>query len=140
MNRPWNRTDVWPLPASKDTGSTGEHIAGKFLARRGLKILARNYRCPVGEADLVALDKSTRKDAGCDTLVFVEVKTRGSDYFTDPEFAVDSDKQRRLRKIAEYYLSRHDADELNVRFDIVAIVMGEAAEKKPRIKYIPDAF
>ena len=131
---------MWPLSTKKDTGCVGEDIARKFLARSGLKILARNYRCPVGEADLIALDKSTRKDAGCDTLVFVEVKTRGSDYFTDPEFAVDSDKQRRLRKIAEYYLSRHDTAELNVRFDIVAIVMGESGKKKPRIKYIPDAF
>jgi putative endonuclease len=89
----------------------------------------------VGEADLIALDRSGRYG---ETLAFVEVKTRRSDRHTDPQSAVDADKQRRLRRIADYYLNRHDADGLTVRFDIVSVVMPEG--EKPRVEHIADAF
>jgi len=103
-----------------------------------MKILARNYRCPAGEIDLIALDPSTRKDFGCETIAFVEVKTRSSDRYTDPEAAVNADKQRRIRKVADYYLARHDAAELAVRFDIVSVLI--RPDEKPQIKHIPQAF
>jgi len=103
-----------------------------------MKILAANYRCPAGEADLIALDKSTLAADGAETLCFVEVKTRSSDSYTDPESAVDTEKRRRIRKVAQTYLTAHDTAALNVRFDIVSIVMRDGA--KAEIKYIPDAF
>jgi putative endonuclease len=131
---------MWPFARrnSRGLGADGETLARRYLSRLGLKILAENYRCPAGEADLVALDKSTRKTLGAETVVFVEVKTRASDHFSDPESAVDADKRRRMRKIANYYLSTRGSDGLNVRFDIVAIVCPPGEE--PHIRHIPDAF
>jgi putative endonuclease len=129
---------LWPFRRGRRDarlGRRGEALARRCLKRRGLKILAQNYRCPVGEADLIALDRSGRYG---ETLAFVEVKTRRSDRHTDPQSAVDADKQRRLRRIADYYLNRHDADGLTVRFDIVSVVMPEG--EKPRVEHIADAF
>ena len=82
---------MWPLGRWRRTGSSGElgrrgeKLAAKALKRAGMKILARNYRCPAGEADLIALDRSTRRQSGAETIVFAEVKTRSSDTYTDPE-------------------------------------------------------
>ena len=129
---------MWPFVRCKDLGRRGEKIARRFLKRRGLKILACNYRCQAGEVDLIALDRSTRRESGAETVAFVEVKTRSSDRYTDPEFAVDSVKRRHLRKVARHYLTCHDTADLNVRFDIVAIVIPDG--KKPQVKYIPNAF
>ncbi len=129
---PFGRNDRLPL------GKRGESIARKHLKRRGLKILARNYRCPRGEVDIIALDASTRTEMGAETISFVEVKTRSSDRYTAPASAVNADKQRRIRKVADYYLARHAADELNVRFDIVSIVLRDG--EKPEVKHIPGAF
>ncbi len=129
---------MWPFGRNKPLGRTGEDLARRALRKRGMKILARNYRCPAGEIDLIALDPSTRKDFGCETIAFVEVKTRSSDRYTDPEAAVNADKQRRIRKVADYYLARHDAAELAVRFDIVSVLI--RPDEKPQIKHIPQAF
>jgi len=117
-------------------GQRGERLAAKHLKRQGLKILARNYRCPVGEVDLIALARSTQRQ-GAEALVFVEVKSRSSDEYTDPESAVNADKKRRLHKVAKYYLQRHDAHEYNVRFDIVAVLF---SGDKPVVRHTPDAF
>ena len=131
---------MWPFAhrGRQPLGRRGEKLARRFLSRRGLKILARNYRCPRGEVDLIALDTSTRRQSGAQTICFVEVKTRTSDRYTDPESAVNADKQRHIRNAADYYLAAHDAKDFNVRFDIVSIVLREEAE--PQIKHIADAF
>jgi len=114
-------------------------MARRLLRRRGMKILARNYRCPKGEADLIALDRSTRGDLGAETLAFVEVKTLSSPQRADPHAAVNADKQRRLRRVAAYYLATHpDAEGLNVRFDVVAIVLEDP--HAPQVTYIRSAF
>lgn len=119
-------------------GPRGEKLAVRFLKRRGMKVLARNYRCPSGEADLIVLDASTRKQLGADTIAVVEVKTRSTDHYADPEARVDRTKQRKLRKIARHYVAARGAEDLNVRFDIVSLLVPE--DGPPRIKYIPDAF
>jgi len=132
---------MWPFGRWRkveNLGLRGERQAKRFLKRRGLKILATNYRSPTGEIDLIALDRSTRKQMGAETIVFVEVKTRTSDYFTGPESAVNRDKKRRIKKVARYYLAHHPTDGYNVRYDIVSIVARDA--EKPQIKYIPNAF
>lgn len=118
-------------------GALGETTARRFLKSQGLSILARNYRCPAGEVDLIALEKPAVR-GGAETIVFVEVKTRTSDAFTDPEAAVDSAKCRRIRRVANYYLSTRPTQGYNLRFDILAIVLAEG--KPPRIKHIVDAF
>ena len=129
---------MWPFGGEIPLGRRGERIAKRFLKRQGLKILADNYRCPAGEADILALDPSTAREAGAETLVVVEVKTRSSDHFTDPESAVDEDKRRRMRKVAGHYLATHPAEGLNVRFDIVSIVIRDG--RQPQVKHIADAF
>lgn len=121
-----------------DLGRRGERIARKTLRKHGLEILAENYRCPDGEADLIALDPSTRKESGAETIAFVEVKTRASDRYTAPASAVNADKRRRMKKTADYYLRTHDADGFNVRFDIVSIVIRPGQE--PQVQHIPGAF
>ena len=119
-------------------GAAGEKLARRHLRNAGLKILAQNYRCPAGEADLLALDASTRSTDGVETIVVVEVKTRSDDHYTDPESAVDARKRDKLRKIARYYASAHRAGDLNIRFDIVSIVIRPGTE--PQIKHIVGAF
>ena len=86
-------------------GRQGEQLARRLLRKQGMKVLAQNYRCPAGEADLIALDPTTRKTLGAETIAFVEVKTRTSDHYTSPEAAVNADKRRRMRKVADYYLA-----------------------------------
>jgi putative endonuclease len=103
-----------------------------------MKILARNFRCPAGEVDIIALDRSTRRRTGAETIAFVEVKTRSSNEYTEPFSAVNADKQRRLRKVARYYLRGRNAGQYNSRFDVVSIVVRDA--EQPEIRYIPQAF
>ena len=132
---------MWPFGrrVRPPLGRRGEKLARKFLKARGLKILAENYRCPRGEVDLIALDRSTCGRGGAETICFVEVKTRTSDFYTDPESAVDAEKRRRIRKVADYYLTGRDAAEgLNVRFDIVSIVLRD--DEEPQVRHIQDAF
>ncbi len=118
-------------------GQQGEELAANFLKYHGFKILARNYRCPHGEIDIIAFDRDSASHFGTNCIVFVEVKTRRSDAYTTPQSAVDEDKQRRIKKVAAYYLTQRRAGEMSVRFDIIAIVIGKG---EPRIKHITKAF
>jgi len=110
-------------------GDSGEDLAAGFLKKQGYKIIDRNYRTPLGEIDLIARHKGT--------LVFIEVKTRRSSRFGSPQEAVHPAKQERLRTLAEYYLSHKGLGELNIRFDVVAILLHDG---KPRIEVIEGAF
>jgi len=128
-------------PAESDPaalGRRGERIACKFLKRSGMKILARNYDCPGGEVDLIALEPAEKNLDRCDTLVFVEVKTRSSDYYTSPAAAVDRDKRRRLKKAAQHYRDRRNTDDFAWRFDIISIVIPPGDD--PRIEHLVAAF
>jgi putative endonuclease len=122
----------------KALGRLGEHLAWKLLKGKRYKLLACNYRCPAGEADLIALDVSTSKTSGAETIVFVEVKTRRSDRFTSPAAAVDDDKQERLRRVATYYKRGRDTEGFAFRFDVVSIVAADGQE--PRVEHIVGAF
>jgi putative endonuclease len=144
---PFARKRKQPRPADTtvlDTGqmgALGEKLARKHLCEKGYKILARNYRCPAGEADVVALAQPHKEKPAAGpngTIVFVEVKTRNSDLYTDPHAAVDQAKQRRLAAISRYYLASRKTDGYDVRFDIVSIVIPR--DGAPRINHIEDAF
>lgn len=112
----------------KTLGSTGEDIAANYLKKKGYKILHRNYKTPLGEADIIVKDK--------DTIVFVEVKARSSDAFGQPFEAVDYRKQEKLKKIALYYL-KHNKIESPVRFDVVSII---SRDKNAEVNHIAEAF
>jgi putative endonuclease len=92
-------------------------------------VLAQNVRCPLGEIDLVARDGPT--------LVFVEVKSRSSAAFGLPQEAVTKDKQRRLTRLAWWYLKMHRLQHCSARFDVIAITWQET---DPRINWIVNAF
>ena len=129
---------VWPFGRAQPLGRRGEGLARRFLQRRGLKILARNYRCPAGEVDLIALDRSTRADLGAETIAFVEVKTRSGSGLAEPQAAVDAHKRRQVQRVADYYLAHHRAAGYAVRFDVVSVVCRPG--QKAHIHHIPDAF
>lgn len=129
---------MWPFRRrSKDTtdpatlGRRGETLARKHLRKAGFSILARNYTCAHGEIDLIAYRRREK------TIVFVEVKTRRSDRYTQPYAAVNADKQRKLRKTAKHYLARKGPD-LSYRFDVISITA--APDAPPRIEHIENAF
>lgn len=92
---------------------TGEAAAAEFLRRHRYVILERNYRCTLGEVDIIALDRNA--------IVFVEVKSRRRDGSGSPFEAVDGRKQRRLLRAARHYLSRHRLHGRDVRFDVVGV-------------------
>ena len=120
--------------STKDVGVRGEKLAVKYLRKQGAKLLARNSRCPAGEGDIIILDKTAGE------IAIVEVKTRTEGQQTNPESAVNSEKQKRLRKIGQYYLDTHETGELGMRFDVVSITIPAAPDKKPEIRHIPNAF
>jgi len=99
----------------KRTGEKGEDIACDYLRSRGYRIVERNYRCPLGEIDIVARDG--------DAIVFVEVKSRKSEEFGDPQLAVGMEKQKKVSRISLTYLKNKDLYPCNARFDVVAIKM-----------------
>ncbi|MDJ0813130.1 MAG: YraN family protein [Woeseiaceae bacterium] len=112
-------------------GSGAERTAEQFLTRRGLQPLTRNFRCRLGEIDLVALDD--------DELVFVEVRYRGPGSFSRAGLTVDVHKQRKLVRTAALYLNRYPRFAMSVmRFDVVAIDVDEHGAET--IKWIRDAF
>lgn len=110
-------------------GLAGEEIAAAALEGEGYEILARGYRTPVGELDIIA------RDGAC--LVFVEVKTRRDLTCGHPAEAVTWRKRRKLVAMAEDYLSRHRTDARECRFDVVAIVL---ADEDASIEIIRHAF
>jgi putative endonuclease len=101
--------------ARKRLASSGEHEAAEELARRGYVIVARNYHCRGGEADLVAEDG--------DVLVFVEVKTRSQLRHGLPREAVGWTKQQRLGRAAEHYCAAQGIEDRPIRFDIVEVIV-----------------
>ena len=120
----------WSL-RRKETGRTGEQIAARYLHRNGFRLLAQNYRCEVGEIDLIAEDRGT--------VVFVEVKTRRTLIAGTPEEAVDRDKRRRIRRAAQWYLKAWQRWPQKVRFDVVGVELDDA-DHVTAIRHTPSAF
>lgn len=112
------------------TGAKGEDTAVEFLLKRGLKILERNFRCPLGEVDIIAREG--------EKIVFVEVKTRRSSRFGEPKESVDEKKQRRLSLLALYFLKEKGWEASPARFDVIGIKVN--AGGKPEIDWVRDAF
>lgn len=98
--------------SARRRGEEAEELAARFLASRGLAIVARNYRSRFGEVDLVARDG--------DTLVFVEVRARSWSAYGGAAGSVDARKQRRIAAAARLYLSHLHA-EPPCRFDVITL-------------------
>jgi len=126
----WFRSLFKPAAPSKDAlGDRGENMAARFLRNLGYKIIVRNFRCALGEIDIIARDGQT--------LVFVEVKSREYDE-PKPEDQVGDEKRRQLTKVARMYLSRYGVPQPPARFDVVAVVWPEG--KTPQIRHTTNAF
>lgn len=101
---------------TKALGRWGEDRAAEYLEHEGLNVLERNYRCQVGEIDIIARQGNA--------LVFVEVKTRRSLSYGLPAESVTLKKQMKYFKIAQCYMKEKGIKDLNCRFDVVEVILG----------------
>lgn len=119
---------------SREHGVVGrrwEAAVGEFLQGRGLTIIARGYRCRLGELDLVCSDDAT--------LVIVEVKARSSRTLVNAKESVGRGKQRRLVQATRHFLMRHPRYfDRRLRFDVVAVDGIDSS--RPTIDWIKNAF
>ncbi|NTV38924.1 MAG: YraN family protein [Demequinaceae bacterium] len=105
--------------AAKDAvGRHGEDVVARALEEQGWEVIVRNWRCPIGEIDIVARD-------GAD-VVAVEVKTRRSATFGSPLEAVTHAKLARLRRLAAAWLAAQERSFEGVRVDVVGVVLPRA--------------
>jgi len=116
--------------ASGQTGRQGEDLAEQYLVRHGYRIIARNYRVPCGEVDIIARDNGV--------VTFVEVKTRKGTRFGSPAESVTLRKRQQISKAALVYLGQHSLTSQPARFDVVSIELRQGSE--PQIALIKDAF
>ena len=115
-------------PTTIAKGRTAEDLAGEYLKSIGYTIIERNFRCKVGEIDLIARHN--------EDLVFVEVKSTHSPDGFDPTLQVNASKRRKLIRAAKFYITKRFPKEPNSRFDIVAVRISV----EPHIEIIQDAF
>lgn len=110
-------------------GDNAEQVAFRYLVQKGLRPVARNFRCRGGEIDLIMLD--------ADCLTFVEVRFRSSTSFAPASHTVDYRKQKKLIRTAAMFVARNNRyAAYTMRFDVVAVEgIGD-----PRIDWISDAF
>ncbi|MCR5800034.1 MAG: YraN family protein [Lachnospiraceae bacterium] len=108
----------------RNTGNYYEDAAAEYLKDKGIEIVCRNFACRIGEIDIIGRDK--------DTLVFFEVKYRKNDSYGDALQAVDLKKQKKIIRVADYFIMTHDTG-LYYRFDVIGIT-GD------RIDWIKNAF
>ena len=130
-----------PAAAHLALGARGERLAADLLERAGYRLVAANFKLPVGrnlrgavvqaEIDLVAYDG--------DTLCFVEVKTRRSDEFAAPEANVDLRKQRQITRAARAYRRAFGLKNAPHRYDVVSLVIPDqsaAGQTPPRAQLL----
>ncbi len=122
-----------PWPGRRDDGARslglrGERAAARHLKRGHHRIIARNYRAPVGEIDLITTEG--------DTIVFVEVKTRTSEEAEDSAEAVRLHQWVQIERAARYFLMERNAGSRPCRFDLVTVVWPPRGS--PQIEHFKD--
>ncbi len=113
-----------------DLGKKGEELAVSHLKSLGYKIVERNFRCRLGEIDIIAYHGKT--------LVFVEVRTRKSCQFGSPLSSVTYRKQKKLITLAKFYMKKHRLFERVARFDVVGIILDKTGNVS--IELVQNAF
>lgn len=119
-----------PKPFRYSLGERGETVAADWIRKKGFKILQKNYKCPLGEIDLIAQKKGQ--------LHFIEVKTRSNRWFGDPSEAVDWKKQQKLIKLASWYLKEKGFQDPLVSLDVAAVIWKNG--ETPEVRLIENAF
>ena len=114
---------------NKTIGNLGEKIASDYLVHEGYNIMESNFRHKTGEIDLICKDG--------EYIVFIEVKTRNSNYYGEPAEAVDYRKRLKITRTAELYIMKKKLVNTNFRFDIVEIMLSKDTYK---INLIKNAF
>jgi putative endonuclease len=117
------------MDARPELGRRGEDLAVSVFRRLGFEIMERNHRSKHGEIDLIA-----RRGR---VLVFCEVKTRRTDVWGIPAEAVNHRKQSRLRLVAAVWLAEHPVGPVEVRFDVVSVIV---RPDRNEVTHIPEAF
>ncbi|MFW6377257.1 MAG: YraN family protein [bacterium] len=112
----------------RELGQFGEDKAAQYLKKKGYKIIERNFRYARGEIDIIASDGGY--------IVFIEVKLRRSFKYGLPESAVDTRKQNKIRKVAEYFLLGYESGK-KIRFDVISI---QIEDGRGRLKHYKNAF
>jgi putative endonuclease len=118
------------IPLAHKHGAMGERAAKKHLKQLGLKFLTANFRSERGEIDLVFRDD--------DCLVFVEVKTRTSEYWVRPAAFVNKQKRRLLCQTALDYLELLKNPQVKIRFDIVEVLLRDSEVRE--VRHLPNTF
>ena len=117
--------------SKNQTGIEGEKIAVRHLKTRGYRILATNYRCQLGEIDIVAVKE--------EYLVFVEVKTRNANTEDiNPMMSITKSKRKKLRQLGTYYIQNCKLSDMQPRFDVVGITLQN--RRQHILEHIENAF
>lgn len=111
-------------------GRKGEEVAQKYLKENGYSIIETNYRCPFGEADIIA-----SKD---NELVFVEVKTRGQEIFGNPADSITYVKRKHIYNVAEFYIYKNKIVDVPISLDAIEVYMLD--DMDPKIEHIKNAI
>ncbi len=109
-------------------GQSGEQIAALFFEEKGYRVVDRNWRCKIGEIDLVV-----RRN---DEWRFIEVKTRGSDRYGLPEESLTPRKKDHFYKSIQWYVLENNIGSQDIHADVLAIVINE---RDFDIRWLPDA-
>jgi putative endonuclease len=115
---------------NQEVGKFGESVAAEHLAGAGMRLVERNWRCALGEIDIIARDG--------ETIVFCEVKTRRGGRYGPPAAAVARAKQHRLRRLAAEWLKTSGHHSRDVRFDVVSV--SPQPHGAPRVEHVKRAF
>ncbi len=117
-----------------ELGKAGEKAAAEYLKTRGYRILQTNFRCRLGEIDIIGMDGQY--------IVFIEVKTRSNSHYGFPAESVNLKKQKTLIKVAQTYLALKKLVNTNFRFDVVEVMMDNSKEgrKCMDINLLKNAF
>jgi putative endonuclease len=120
-----------PPARRRSLGDRAEELAAEHLRAKGYKIVARNWRRPEGELDIVVLD-------GC-TCVFVEVRSRTGTDRGHPLETVNRDKRAKIVRAAQLYLQSEHSEATDYRFDVVGVTFPTEGGS-PELIYVADAF
>ena len=112
-------------------GAKGEKLAASYLKRRGYRIILRNYRCKLGEIDIIA-----ERDK---TIIFAEVRTKQTEGFGPPQYSITAAKRRQISKAALSYIREKRLVGQSCRFDVIAVTFSSES-RKPKIEHIENAF
>jgi putative endonuclease len=114
-----------------EVGAGAERAAVDYLRRAGMRVLERNYRCKLGEIDVVAQQGPT--------LVFIEVRSVGARASHRPAETIDHAKRRRIIRAAQWFVKQHRMLNVPCRFDVVEVYLDENQEPA-RVVHTPHAF